>query len=85
MKQSVADVYVSIFARFGSNLRLATLMRLNVKKYDLELLSFVHEWFGCMTKGTVAANITELPRLGAVSQLFETWSEFRALLGLDSC
>lgn len=57
-------------------------MRLNVKKYDPELLSFVHEGFGRMTNGTVAANIVELPRLEAVSQLFETWSEFRAVLGL---
>jgi HD-GYP domain-containing protein (c-di-GMP phosphodiesterase class II) len=79
---SVADVCASIFARFGSNDRLSTLMRLNSKKYDPELLSLVHEGFGRMTHCTVAANIAELPRLEAVSQLFETWSEFRAVLGL---
>ncbi|MFZ1546359.1 MAG: HD domain-containing phosphohydrolase [Candidatus Nitrotoga sp.] len=79
---SVADVSASIFARFGSNERLSILMRLNAKKYDPELLSFLHEGFGRMTDCTVAANIAELPRLEAVSQLFETWSEFRAVLGL---
>ena len=79
---SVADVCASIFARFGSNERLSTLMRLNAKKYDPELLSLVYEGFGRMTNCTVAANNVELPRLEAVSQLFETWGEFRAVLGL---
>ncbi|MEO6421155.1 MAG: hypothetical protein ABIR84_00295, partial [Candidatus Nitrotoga sp.] len=81
---SVADVCASIFARFGNSERLSTLMRLNVKKYDPELLSLVHEGFGRITSYPITSDITELTRLEAVSQLFETWSEFRALLGLVS-
>ena len=79
---SVADVCGSIFARFGSNQRLTTLMRLNAKKYDPELLSLIHEGFGSITNCTVADNNSELPRLEAVSQLFEKWGKFRTELGL---
>jgi len=79
---SVADACASIFARFGSNERLNTFMRLNANKYDLELLSFVREGFSHMTNCTVAANNVKLARLEAVSQLFETWGKFRAALSL---
>lgn len=81
---SVADVCASIFSRFGNSERLRTLSRLNVKKYDPKLLSLVTEGFGRITSNPITSDITELTRLEAVSQLFETWGEFRALLGLAS-
>ena len=81
---SVADVSASIFARFGSNERLSTFMRLNANKYDRELLSFVLEGFSHMAHCTVANNNVQLARLEAISQLFETWGKFRASLSLSA-
>lgn len=79
---SISDACASIFARFGNSKRMSIWMRLNSKKYDPELLSLLLEGFGPITIDPIATNNVELTRLEAASQLFETWDEFRALLGL---
>lgn len=77
---SVADVCASIFARFGNNERLSTLMRLNRQKYDPELLALLHEGFGHPASCSAVPDIAALPRLKAVAQLLKAWGELRVAL-----
>lgn len=80
----IADVCASIMARFGSNERLSTLLRLNRQKYDPELLAFLHKGFGHEGISSAVADLAPPPRLKAVAQLLEKWGEFRSALSADS-
>ncbi|MDD5247743.1 MAG: HD domain-containing protein [Rhodocyclaceae bacterium] len=81
----IADVCASILDRFGSNERLAALMRLNRQKFDIGLLALLHEGIGHPSPAPAVPRSAPQARLQAAAGLLERWAEFRpALAGAGS-
>ncbi len=76
----IADVCAAILVRFGSNERLAALMRLNRQKFDIGLLALLHEGIGHPPPASETTRDAPHARLMAAAGLLERWTEFRPAL-----
>lgn len=76
----LADVSASLLARFGSNERFSTLMRLNQKKFDPQLLALLQEGLPSAQAAADDAITLAPPRLMAAARLLGQWSVFRIQL-----
>lgn len=74
----IADVCASILARFSSSERLSAMMRLNRKKFDLDLIALLQEGFRHPADAPDAENTSPVRHILAASRLMERWSGLRA-------
>ena len=76
----VADVCAAILARCSNINRLTTLMRLNRKKFDRDLIALLQQVFGVGEDEDTAADTTLLPQIRALAKLLKHWDGIAAAL-----
>ena len=76
---AAADISASIMVRFRDHRRLSTLLRLNSKKYDRQLIDLLHEAILAETPSTAQLERQELTnRFSGLAKLLDAWSHLRA-------
>ena len=76
---AAADISASIMVRFSDHRRLSTLLRLNSKKYDRQIINLLHEAILAKTPSTAHFERKDLSkRLSGLAKLLDGWSHLRA-------
>lgn len=76
---AAADVAESIMARFGDHRRLSTLLRLNQKKYDRNVVGLLHQAVGPEANGNGHfERDVPLRRLNGFAAVLDKWGQLRA-------
>jgi hypothetical protein len=79
---AAADVSETIMARFGDHRRLTTLLRLNQRKYDRNVLGLLHEAVGPEAEAVPFERETQSRHLTGFAAILEGWSRLRAETGI---